>query len=80
MTLRVGNYVSITSTNNCSSNYGFVTIINDDNMIEVKLTIGTTIKNIKKMTLMLSLYILSIQPFVRNQPEYFFHQSNQYQL
>ena len=80
MTLRIGDHISIPSTHNTSSNYGFITRINDDGTIEVKLTIGTTIKNIKKMTLMLSLYILSIQPFVRNQPEYFFHQSNQYQL
>ena len=48
MILRVGYYVSITSTNKSSSHYGFVTRINDDNMIEVKLTIGTTIRKIKK--------------------------------
>ena len=41
MTLRVGDHVPITSTNNISSNYGFITRINDDDIIEVKLTIGT---------------------------------------
>ena len=36
MTLRIGDHVSLTSTNDTSTNYGFIIRIND-NTIEVKL-------------------------------------------
>ena len=57
MTLHVEDHVSITSTHNASPNYGFVTRINDNNTIEVKLTIETKIRKLKRMMLMLSHYI-----------------------
>ena len=69
MTIRVGDYISITSTNNTFTNYGFITRINDDT-IEVKL----------KIMLMLSHYIPSLDPFARDLLENFFLQSNKHQL
>ena len=54
MTLRVRDHVFISSTNKTSSNYGFITKINDDDTIEVKVTIKTTIRKFKKIMSMLS--------------------------
>ena len=46
--LRVGDHVSINSTNNDSIRYGFIIKINDNDIIEVKLLVDTTIVKIEK--------------------------------
>ena len=47
MTLSVGDPVSMTSTNNTSSKYGFITRLNEDDTIEVELTIETKMIKLK---------------------------------
>ena len=76
MTLCVGNY----SANNTSSNYGLITRINGDDTIEVKLTIETTIRKFKKDNVNIIPLHSTTELFDRDQPEYFFLQSNQHQL
>ena len=51
-TLRVGYHVSVNSTNNDSTQYGFVTKISDnDDIIEVKVSVDNTIIKVKKENL-----------------------------
>ena len=51
-TLRVGDYVSVNSTNNDSTQYRFVIKINDnDDIINVRLIVDTTIINVNKENL-----------------------------
>ena len=51
-TLRVGDHVSVNSTNNDSTQYGFVIKINNNNdMIIVKLSVDNTIIKVKKVSL-----------------------------
>ena len=62
MIFRIGDHRSIY----------FIIKKNDDNTIEVKLTIGTTIRKVKKVMLILSYFIPSLNVFVQDQLEYFF--------
>ena len=51
-TLRVGDHVSVNSTNNDSTQHGFVIKINDnDDIIDVRLTVNTTIIKVNKENL-----------------------------
>ena len=51
-TLRVGDHVSVNSTNNDSTQYGFVIKINDnDDIIDVTLSADTTIIKVNKENL-----------------------------
>ena len=51
-TLRVGDHLSVNSTNNDSTQYGFVIKINNNNdMIVVKLSVDNTIIKVKKENL-----------------------------
>ena len=69
MTLRVRNHAFNSSTNKTSSNYGFITRINDDDTIEVKLTIKTTTRKFKKDDVnVIPLHSIT-EPFARDQPE-----------